>query len=28
MQFAADIRVVEFLIWDRDGQPDIEPLSV
>src|SRR6516164_6062997 len=27
MQFAANIGVVEFL-WNRDGQPDIEPLRL
>src|SRR6516162_2363921 len=28
MQFPADIGVVEFFGRDRDGQPDIEPLSL
>jgi len=27
VQFAANIGVVE-LLWDRDGQPDIEPLRL
>src|SRR4051812_41118681 len=28
VQLPTDIGVIEFLVWDRDGQPDTEPLRV
>ena len=28
VEFPADVRVVEFFVGDRDGQPDIEPLRL
>src|SRR5271165_7648842 len=28
VQFPANIRIVEFFVWNRDGQPDIEPVRL